>query len=59
MNLAVKMWLSIAEQNVRDGVLTPEKFQRMLGILPDYLKAVLLRACYTGMCGAHGRPDRP
>ena len=37
------------EQNVRDRVLTPEEFQRMLDFSPDYLKPVLLCAYYTGM----------
>jgi integrase len=37
------------EQNVRDRVLTPEEFQRMLGVSPDYLKPVLLCAYHTGM----------
>jgi hypothetical protein len=32
------------EQNVRDRVLTPEEFERMLGVSPDYLKPVLLCA---------------
>jgi integrase len=35
--------------NVRDRVLTPEEFARMLGASPDYLKPVLQCAYYTGM----------
>lgn len=37
------------EQNVRDRVLTPEEFARMLDASPDYLKSVLRCAYYTGM----------
>jgi integrase len=37
------------EQNVRDRVLTPEEFQRMVSVSPDYLKPVLLCAYHTGM----------
>jgi integrase len=37
------------EQNVRDGVLTHEEFQRMLDVSPAYLKPVLICAYYTGM----------
>jgi integrase len=37
------------EQNVRDRVLTPEEFQRMLHASPDYLKPVLICAYYTSM----------
>ena len=32
------------EQNIRDRVLTPEEFQRMVGRSPDYLKPVLMCA---------------
>ena len=37
------------EQNVRDRVLTPEEFQRMVNSSPDYLKPVLVCAYHTGM----------
>jgi integrase len=37
------------EQNVRDRVLTPEEFQRMVDAAPVYLKPVLICACHTGM----------
>ena len=36
-------------QNVQDHVLTPETFQRMLRILPDHLKLVVLCAYYTAL----------
>jgi hypothetical protein len=41
------------EQNIRDRVLTPEEFQRMLDASPDYLKPVLYCA-YSWAC-AKGR----
>jgi integrase len=37
------------EQNVRNRVLTPEEFHRMLELSLDYLKPVLQFAYYTGM----------
>jgi integrase len=37
------------EQNVRDRVLTPDDFQRMVNVSPDYLKPVLRCAYDTGM----------
>lgn len=37
------------EQNVRDRVLTPDEFQRMVNVSPAYLKPVLLCAYHTGM----------
>jgi integrase len=37
------------EQNVRSRVLTPEEFQRMLDVSPDYFKPVLSCGYYTGM----------
>jgi integrase len=37
------------EQNVRDRVLTPEEFGRMLDISPDFLKPVFQCAYHTGM----------
>jgi integrase len=37
------------EQNVRDRVLTPEEFQRMVNSSPDYLKPMLVCAYCTGM----------
>jgi integrase len=39
----------LEEHNIRDRVLTPEEFARMLEILPDYLKPVLQCAYHTGM----------
>jgi integrase len=37
------------EQNVRDRVLTPDEFQRIVDVSPNYLKPVLLCAYHTGM----------
>lgn len=37
------------EQNIRDRVLTPDEFQRILAASPDYLKPILICAYYTGM----------
>jgi integrase len=37
------------EQNMRNRVLTPEEFQRMVDFSPEYLKPVLLCAYHTGM----------
>ena len=39
----------LEEHNIRDRVLTPEEFARMLEVSPDYLKPVLQWACHTGM----------
>jgi integrase len=39
----------LEEKNVRDRVLSPEEFQRMLEVAPDYFKPVLSCAYYTGM----------
>lgn len=37
------------EQNIRDRILTPEEFERMLNAAPEYLKPILLCAYHTGM----------
>ena len=39
----------LEEHNIRDRVLTPEEFARMLEASPDYLKPVLQCAYHTGM----------
>jgi hypothetical protein len=38
------------EHNIRNRVLTPEEFARMLEASPDYLKPVLQCASHTRMC---------
>ena len=37
------------EQNIRDRILTPEEFERMLNAAPEYLKPILLCAYRTVM----------
>jgi integrase len=37
------------EQNIRNRVLTPEEFERMVEFSPDYLKPILLCAYHMGM----------
>jgi integrase len=37
------------EQNVLDRVLTPDEFQRIVDVSPDYLTPVLMRAYHTEM----------
>jgi integrase len=39
----------LQEQNIRDRVLKPDEFHRLVEVSPDYFKPVLLCAYYTGM----------
>jgi integrase len=40
---------SFDEQRIRNRVLTPEEFQRMVELSPDRLKPISLSACIAGM----------
>jgi integrase len=39
----------LQEHNIRDRVLSPEEFQRLLEALPSSLHLVIIIAYYTGM----------
>jgi len=40
---------SFADQHIRNRVLTPEEFERMVELSPDRWKPISLCACLTGM----------